>query len=175
MSIHTRHARQVIERLIRGDDPFNLERLAARNFAASIIMEAWTPERRASIEAEALKNSMAMVDHLVIGDYDLALWYTSKIEGEPPCYLVSINNADHSPLDVVAQTTKQTGSAGQLPVAAIRTKLTEWVAKYGTVVVGSTVPERNPMYAKMVRRLMPGYRMGAFVGSYVYGFKLSEP
>ena len=174
MSIHTRYARQVIERLTGGNDPFNLERLTARNIAASILMEAWTPERRASIEAEALKNSTDMVDHLVIGDYDLTLWYTSKIEGEPPCYLVSINNADHSPLDVAAQTTKQTGSAGQLPVAAIRAKLAEWADKYGTLVIGSAVPERNKMYLKLVKRLMPGYHFCPFFNSYRYGFKLSK-
>lgn len=175
MSIYTRNARRLIEDFTSGNDPYNLSRAGSAALAANILMEAWSPERQQSIEAKALRHGIELADHLVIGDYDLCLWYTDKVQGEGPIHLVSINNADYDPNDPEAQEAKTPATGGELPLDAIKRKVVEWVKKHGRVVVGSYVPDRNKLYLWKFKRMLPGYTFEPFWGDYKYGFYLSGP
>lgn len=173
----TQRARQIVEQLIAGQDPFNLMKAFGAEIPVLILAEAWTLERRKEIEAEAQAQSMGyrMVDSLVVGDYDLVLWHTEKLQNNPNAYVVSINNAQHNPLSKEAQETKQADTAQPPPLTAIKAKVAQWVEQHDSVIVGSIVPDRNEIYLRMLKRIFPSYGFQPFhANDFKYGFRLSK-
>lgn len=176
MSIYTRRARQIVEEAISGPDPFNISKAAAAEFPVIILSEAWSPEKRKEVLAHAQESGYDMVDHLITGDYDLVLWHTDKIQNNPNAYVVSINNAEHDPLSAEAQQTKQLDTVQALPRDVIKEKVAEWVSKYGSVIIGSVMTERNFRYLKMFKRMFPGYTFLPYhKNDLKFGFRLSKP
>jgi hypothetical protein len=176
MSAYTRRHRQIIEQLIADQDPFNVIKASAAEIPAIILSEAWSPERRKEIFAKAMELGYDPIDHLVVGDYDLTLWHTDKLKENPDAYLVAINNAEHDPFEAAIQQTDYPETAHVMPpIKAIRAKLAEWVGKYGSVIVGSTMSERNEQYLRLCRRILPGYSFVPFFqGNFAHGFRLSK-
>ena len=93
-------ARMLVDQLVGNEDPFGLARYCLSQFAASLV-EAWTPEEERKAVGDAAKHGMTMVDHAVIGNYDLVLWKSPP--GVMVGYAVSINNSGHSPADSVSR------------------------------------------------------------------------
>ncbi len=175
MSAYTRRARQIIELVVTDQDPFNVMKMLAADMPVCILAEAWSPEARNKVIAQADGMGYTLQDHLIIGDYDLALWYTNRIPGNPDAYVVSINNAEHNPLSKEAQQTDYVNTARQPPLVAIKRKVSSWIEQHGGVIIGSVMTDRNQLYLKMFRRLFPGYRFAPFHGeSFKYGFRLSK-
>jgi hypothetical protein len=168
------YARKLIEAAVSGRDGFGIHRLSAAAIPKWIISEAWSPERKKQIRDQATTEGFHLVDHLVIGDYDLALWHTTKLDGYQHAYMVSINNAEHDPNDEETQKTPFKTST-RLPMRAIKSKLVEWVRDYGTLIVGSVLAERNQLYLAMVRKMLPGYKIEPYYGgNFAYGFKITN-
>lgn len=176
MSIYTRRARQIVEEAISGPDPFNISKAAAAEFPVIILAESWSPDKRKEIISRAQESGYGMVDHLIVGDYDLVLWHTDKIQNNPNAYVVSINNAEHDPLSAEAQKTKQVDTTQSLPRDTIKEKVAAWVDKYGSVIIGSVMTERNFRYLKMFKRMFPGYTfLPYYKNDLKFGFRLSKP
>lgn len=139
-----------------------------------LLAEAWTPERKKQIEVIAATRGSKLVDHFVVGDYDLALWHVEETD-EGPVYVVSINNAQFNPVDPNEQQQKHPESAGTPPLRKIAEKLKAWVQKYGSVIVGSVVPERNDQYRRILQKLMPEFTISPYhQDDFRYGFRLSK-
>jgi len=170
--------RELIELLIADNDPFGY---VVKSYACAIpvklVTEAWSPEKKAEIMADTGNRGYRMIDHLVMDDYDLVLWFLTKVDSavnEP--YVVSINNAQHDPTQPDEQAAHFSADSGNLPIKAIKEKLMEWIAKYGSLAVCSYVPERNVLYYRMAKRQLPNYQFSPFYGNtYNYGFRLSAP
>lgn len=172
------HARELIENLVYRPDGFNVARLCAAKIPVWIVSEAWTPARQEEVRRRATDLGFHLVDHLITGDYDLALWHTTRLEGYPHAYVVSLNNAQHDPLDYATQMRKLPGKAQEYrqSIFAIQNKLADWIHDYGEVIVGSVVPRRNRSYLRLLQRLLPGYRFSPYYGDdWSYGFKVRSP
>jgi hypothetical protein len=171
-------ARKLIECLVTEPDPFGVNKYLAAQIPTWIVTEAWTPARREEIRKRASGLGYTEVDSIIIGDYDLVLWHSNNAVEEklPSAYFVSINNAQHDPIDFETQQKKQIRAQDRLPVIEIRRKLIEWLSRYDKVIVGSVMRRRNAKYSRMVRHLLPEYRIEPFYGnSFDYGFLLSKP
>jgi hypothetical protein len=173
----TRYARWVVKQTVGNHDGLGRYRVASAMIPARIIAEAWSPERKAAITDTQRLLGNHLVDHLVVGDYDLCLWHTKEIEEHPHLYTVSINNAEHDPNDPTTQTQRVNVRGGyRSPRREIVNKLMTWVGDYGTLVVGSVLPERNATYLKILQRWLPGYRFSPWYhGDPRYGFKIEAP
>ena len=70
--------------------------------------------------------------------------------------------------------TKYHDTVGRVPMGEIVAKLKSWVEKYGCVVVGSHVKERNSVYRQILRRKLPQFEFSPwYKGDYNYGFKVA--
>lgn len=169
----TMHARHLVDLLVEGLDSPPLG--ASANRIPILITEAWGPDKEAEVIARAKEMGYAMVDHCVSGDYDLVLWHSAKLGDVVNAYVVSINNADHNPLSDVDQVTKYHDTVGRVPMAEIVAKLKSWVEKYGRVVVGSHVKERNDVYRQILRKRLPEFSFSPWYnGDYNYGFQVAK-
>jgi hypothetical protein len=137
--------------------------------------EAWSNSEKEKVLANAKSMDYRLVDHCIEGDYDLVLWHTDKVGDAINAYVASINNAGHDPLSDRDQLVKYTDTAGKLPMAKIVVKLTEWVGKHGSIIVGSIIPERNSAYLQLLKKKMPGFKFAPWnEGDYRYGFSISK-
>jgi hypothetical protein len=152
-------------------DPFNVAFWQASWIPLFIVTEAWTPERKEEVRREGERQGYKYVDHVVAGDYDLSLWHTTKFGFA--AYVVGINNGQHSPFDPDAQQAKQSTSH-YLPLRQIKATMRKWSAAYGSLVVGSVLPERNDLYLRLMRRLFPMAKIEPYFNDDLrYGFKIS--
>lgn len=164
--------RMLVDMLIGGDDPLCMARYLLSQHAAAII-EAWSPEEKRVIVGQAARSGMRIIDHAIIGDYDLVLWLSPELAGCPHDYLVSINNAGNNPLDAATQQTKFKGK--HTPLAELKNQIDIWLDLYGSLVIGSYVPKRNILYLKLFKRLFPGRVVSSYyTGDYKYGFRISK-
>ena len=167
-------ARRLLEDLVLRDDGFGIARLNATLIPESIVTEAWSPEKKEQMIKKGDGLGFHMVDHVITGDYDLALWHTSKLEGYPHAYVVSINNAERDPLDAANQKTKF-ATHTQFHLNDIKAKLAEWVNDYGSVLIGSVDTTRNERYYRLIARTMRGYKLSPYWQNNLrYGFKLEK-
>lgn len=166
--------RRLVEMLIYDVDPLGGSRYALSQFAARIF-EAWAPEKKREIVRDAADQGNELVDHLVVGDYDLCLWKSPVVGDEKQAYLVSINNAQHDPLSPEAQQgSYKTGST--FPMMMIKEIVTRWARRYGALIIGSYIEERNSLYLKMFKRVFPTWTIKPYYGGDLrYGFKISRP
>ena len=163
-------ARMLVDQLVGNEDPFGLARYCLSQFAASLV-EAWTPEEERKAVGDAAKHGMTMVDHAVIGNYDLVLWKSPP--GVMVGYAVSINNSGHSPADKDTQLSKFHGEVA--PLTQLRAKINEWIDLHGTLVVGSYVPKRNALYLKLIRRMFPERKIASYYSDdFSHGFSISK-
>ena len=163
-------ARWLVERMLTGEDPFNVVFWAAGAIPVFIVTEAWTQERKAEIRQYGQQMGYMLVEHAVIGDYDLTLWHTEKIEY--PGYVVGINSGQHNPLEREAQVTKQT-AGGHISLRMVQRTVAGWLHDYGPLVIGSVVPERNESYLLMLKKLFPEAKFEPFyAGDFRDGFRI---
>ena len=159
--------------MVTKQDPFGMHSAALHQIPRALI-EAWSPDKKREVVQQAARNSTDLVDHLVVGDYDLTLWHTRKMQGYDHAYLVSINNAQHNPLTAADQLGDFRATASRLPLRAIKDKLVDWVDSYGPVFIGSYIPSRNALYKKLVKKLLPSYTISQIHpgDNYEHGFRL---
>ena len=160
----------LVDMLVGGEDPLSMARYCLSQFAASLV-EAWTPEEERAVVGQAARQNMTMVDHAIIGDYDLVLWKAPP--GAVVGYLVSINNSGHNPLNKAEQISKFKGKA--VPLTKLKAQINTWLEAYDTLVIGSYVSKRNILYMKLFKRLFPDRNIKSFyTGDYQYGFSISK-
>ena len=175
-NISSVRARELVEQVILNQDPFGTH-IAALQQIPRALVEAWTPDRKSEIVQKAARNGLDLVDHAVAGDYDLTLWHTRAMEGYEHAYMVSINNAQHDPLEATTQQGKFAATANRLPLRTIKNKLEDWVESYGPILVGSYIPDRNPLYLRLVRHLLADYQFQEIYpgDDFTHGFRLDLP
>ena len=168
-------ARVLVDMLIgedEGKDPLCMARWVLSDFASSLV-EAWTPEDKKRVTGQGAEMGMTLVDHAVIGDYDLVLWHAERIGDVYQPYTVSINNSRHSPLSKDDQTAKFKG--GVAPITELRAKLNEWLDKYHSLLIGSYVAKKSLVYFKLFKRLFPECTLEPFhKGDLKYGFRITK-
>ena len=112
-----------------------------------------------------------MIDHAIIGDYDLVLWKAPEAAGSG-C-LVSINNSGHSPVDKDTQLKKFKGQ--QAPLVELKAKLNQWIDTHDSLIIGSYIEKRNILYLKLFKRLFPERKIESYyTGDFKYGFSISK-
>ena len=168
-------ARMLIDMLIgedRGEDPLRMARWTLSEFVITLL-EAWTPEDKKRVVIQGAGRGMTLVDHAVIGDYDLALWHADREGDIYKPYMVSINNSGHSPLDPDAQLKKFKGK--QAPLVELKAKINQWIDAYDSLIIGSIVPKRNVLYLKLFKHMFPERKINSYyTGDYTYGFRISK-
>lgn len=151
------------------DDPFNIDKVNMMLLLSSIT-EAWSRKRKDEIVAKEKAKGHELVEHAIMGEYDLTLWRVPTHDGV--YLLVALNGGQADPTDISAQQyTAQT--YGQIPWQTISRQIAKWVDAYGSVVVGSAVEAKTKRYLKWLTRL--GYRLVPFMASdYRYGAVISK-
>lgn len=131
------------------------KRLEISDLARSMLGEAWSDKRKKEVEDEMVRRGLALVDHRVLSDYDLALWRGTGglLAG---VYTVSINNGQYDPGDYFTQ---KFGRSYKPDAPALRSKnaeilkiLHEWATKYGKIFVSSVDADKLKAYRRILSR-----------------------
>jgi hypothetical protein len=125
------------------DDPFGMSRVSTIMILE--MLEAWTPEKKDEI-VKAMADRANLVDHVVIGDYDLVLWHYREMNE----YAASINSGQEDPTTVIGQ--KRRPPAGHVDWYDVVSQLQTWVRQHGRILIGSTVKERTNKYRRLLNR-----------------------
>jgi hypothetical protein len=129
------------------DDPFCVARMFALQAVEQLLLdEAWTPERKAEIVQRMSDDKKELVEHTVIGDYDLTLWHYT-VSG---WYVVGLNSGQEDPTTMLGQERKPKSS--YLAWNKVVSILRQWVLVHGKIIVGSSHPEKTEAYRRLLTR-----------------------
>jgi len=163
-------ARELVRRMLSEYDPFCGVVGTAHAIPLCILYEAWSPERKEEIIKHGRELGYGLVEHAVIGEYDLTLWHSDKTE---PPYLVALNSAYHDPLNHDTQEQKQVAGRG-MAIKTMKRVLFGWVQEYGPLVIGSVMTEQTARYLRLVRKMFPTANIKSWYSKdFQHGFTLS--
>jgi len=150
-------ARDIIQQLCReGDNVWQTGMLGLWASTIKKLLETWTPKRKQSIVRKNAERHQELVDHVVLDDYDLTLWYTPvSIDFEPSGHLfaVAINSEQHDPTDELPQRLKFPGSSlRHLPITSIAGVLRRWINDYGKLAIGTVELRKLEIYKKLLQK-----------------------
>lgn len=170
-------ALRLVERILFDQDPFNVMKTIGSEIPAQIISEAWTAARKKEVIANASKIGYSLIDHVVLGDFDITLWKVGEEQAQskdfPP--VVAINNSQYDPSDPNVQDSDNLLVSLAIPRRDVTIRLKQWIEKHGSLIVGSVVPSRNPRYLTLFKKLLPGYKIEPYYGKdFKHGFKISK-
>jgi len=155
-------AREILEHLCsEGDDVWQTGMLGLMSTTIFPILEAWSDHRKVEIVKKNDRKGIKLIDHVVIGDYDITLW---RVPVETDFYstgilwAVSINSDQHDPSDANVQTLKFPGSSlRHLPADSISEVFRGWIEEYGKLAVGTVSLDRLLLYRRICVR--EGFRV----------------
>lgn len=160
------HARHLMEMMVYDLDAICQARWSLSSFVEKLA-EAWSSDKKDEVINQGKKRNLRLVDHAIIGDYDLCLWQEKDAD-----HYVSINNAQHSPLSPEAQQGKFASRYLTFPTNMIKEILSKWTRTYGVLIIGSCIESRNRSYYKMAKRMFPDRKIEPYNDDFKYGFKL---
>jgi hypothetical protein len=127
------------------DDVHGANRVTAYQVIQDLV-EAWTPERKAEMIRSMASRDADLVEHAVIGDYDLTLWFYRRFE----LYAASLNSGQEDPLSLDGQAKNPKPQA--LKWISVVSRLQDWVKTYGRILVGSTDSAKTEQYRRLLAR-----------------------
>jgi len=100
-----------------------------------MLGESWSEKRKAEIETAMTARGFKLLEHTVIGDFDLALWIGTGNDELKGIKALSINNGEIDPGSTEGQSEQTTPQF--LNWSKVLSLLQIWVDRYGKLLVGS--------------------------------------
>lgn len=149
-------AREILEKMcMGGDDAWQSSMLGLRA-QLNRILESWSAERKKEIVDRESKRGKELIDHAVLGDYDVVLWKIpchADFVPEKFFYTVSINSGQSDPNDPDTQRVRFPGTMiGHMPGKSMLETLAGWVDSYGHIAVGTVALDKLRKYRVMLSK-----------------------
>ena len=125
-------------------------RKSVSNLVASLLGEAWSEARKVEIETLMASKGFKLLEHVVIGDFDLALWIGTGNDELKGIKAVSINSGEIDPGSVDGQAENPTPQF--LNSVKVLSTLQAWVDRYGQLLVGSSEANKLLRYRKLLAK-----------------------
>jgi hypothetical protein len=100
-----------------------------------MLGESWSEKRKAEIETVMMARGFKLLEHIVIGDFDLALWIGTGNDELKGIKVLSVNSGEIDPGSIEGQATQTTPQF--LNWSKVLALLQIWVDRYGKLLVGS--------------------------------------
>ena len=121
-------------------------RKSVSNLVSSMLGESWSEQRKAEIETAMTARGFKLLEHTVIGDFDLALWIGTGNDELKGIKALSINNGEIDPGSTEGQSEQTTPQF--LNWSKVLSLLQIWVDRYGKLLVGSAESVKLTRYRR---------------------------
>lgn len=111
-----------------------------------MLGESWSEQRKAEIETAMTARGFKLLEHTVIGDFDLALWIGTGNDELKGIKALSINNGEIDPGSTEGQSEQTTPQF--LNWSKVLSLLQIWVDRYGKLLVGSAESVKLTRYRR---------------------------
>jgi hypothetical protein len=127
---------------------------------ASKVVAAVDPEQKQRVLNHAEDKGLELVDHKVVGDFDLALFHYRNTHLFPaaPDYIVALSSGPHDPFDdAIIQETQRTTNYSPIKqsLSEVAQILEGWLVTYGKLAAGSANKRKQDLYRLILSKLLP--------------------